>query len=71
MHAAIFLLLFAGLLALYGLVLYRTGDVTMLPYRARHSVRGKADVKRVGLIVLRIGLLLAAVLCIVLLVLRP
>ena len=70
MYATIFLLIFAGLLMAYGLVMYLTGDVNMMPYRTRHSIHGKEDVRRVGLIVARIGGLLAVVLCIILFVMR-
>ena len=50
--------LFGAVLALYGAILYRGGNKDLLPIRARYSVRNKADVKRVGKIVLVIGVVL-------------
>lgn len=70
MHATIFLLIFAGLLVAYGIAMHRTGDINLMPYRVQHSVHSQQDVRRVGLIVMRVGIVLAAVLCIALLVLR-
>ncbi|MBR3318408.1 MAG: hypothetical protein IKG21_11375 [Atopobiaceae bacterium] len=63
MHAIEFLLIFAAALVLYGLVMWRTGNVDLMPYHATYSISSKDDVRRVGLIVARVGLVLGAVLC--------
>lgn len=63
MHAIEFLLIFAAALVLYGLVMWRTGNVNLIPYHATHSIGSNDDVRRVGLIVVRVGLILGAVLC--------
>lgn len=55
--------LFGATLMLYGTALCRTGNKDLLPVRAKHSVRTKADVKRVGKYTLVIG---AAILAVVL-----
>lgn len=59
-HAATFFMIFAVTLVLYGAVLARTGNKDLLPYRAMHSVRNKADVRRVGRIVVIVGLVIGA-----------
>lgn len=66
MYAVIFLLIFAVLIVAYGFVLYKTGSVDLMPYRAIHSIRGKQDVKHVGLVTMRVGLVLGAVLLVAL-----
>lgn len=55
-HVGLFFSIFAAALILYGLALVKTGDKSLLPYRAAHSVRTSADVKRVGRIVVWVGL---------------
>ena len=59
-NAGKFLLIFALALVLYGAVLAKTGNKELMPYRAVHSIRGADDVKRVGRIVIIVGLVLAA-----------
>jgi hypothetical protein len=60
-HASLFLLIFALALVLYGLLLAKTGNRNLMPYRATHSIRNKEDVRRVGRIVVMVGLVLGAV----------
>lgn len=67
MYATIFLLIFAITLVVYGAVMQRTGDASMVPFRARHSIKGKGDVRRVGSIVMNIGGILAVLLVLALL----
>lgn len=67
-HASLFLLIFALMLILYGLLLAKTGDRNLMPYRATHSIRNKDDVRRVGRIVVMVGLVLGAVMFLVLVV---
>lgn len=67
MYAMIFLLIFAIVLVVYGAIMQRTGDASMIPFRARHSVTSKGDVRRVGRIVMHIGGALAAILVLALL----
>lgn len=64
-HASLFLLIFALALVLYGLLLAKTGNRDLVPYRATHSIRNKDDVKRVGRIVVVVGLVLGAVMLLV------
>ena len=66
MYAIVFLLIFAALLVAYGLVIYKTGNVNLIPYRATHSIRDKQDVRRVGLLTTRVGLVLGALLLVAL-----
>ena len=70
MYAILFLLIFAALLVAYGLALHKTGNVNLMPYRATHSIRGKQDVRRVGLITIRVGLALGAILVVALVVVK-
>ena len=58
LHASTLFLIFALTLVLYGALLAKTGDKNLLPYRAMHSVRGSHDVKRVGRIVVVVGLVI-------------
>lgn len=51
-------LIFAVVLLLYGSVLFKTGDKDMLPLRAQLSVATKEDVRRVGQVIVRVGLVL-------------
>ncbi len=60
-HASLFLLIFALALVLYGLLLAKAGNRNLMPYRATHSIRNKEDVRRVGRIVVMVGLVLGAV----------
>lgn len=62
MYAIIFLLIFATLVVAYGLLIHKTGNIDLLPYRAQHSIRGKDDVRYVGLMTVRVGLVLGAIL---------
>ena len=64
-HASLFLLIFALALVLYGLLLAKTGNRDLMPYRAVHSIRNKEEVKRVGRIVGVVGLVLGAVMLLV------
>ena len=64
-HASLFLLIFALALVLYGLLLAKTGNRDLMPYRAVHSIRNKEEVKRVGRIVVVVGLVLGAVMLLV------
>ena len=57
--------LFGAALVLYGGVLFRGGNKDLLPIRARHTVRNKADVQRVGKIVLVMGAVLLAAMLLV------
>ena len=59
-YAALFILIFAVLVVIYGAILAHTGNVELLPLRAQPSISGPADVKRVGVISARVGLVLAA-----------
>lgn len=59
-NACVFFLIFAAALTLYGAVIAKTGDKTLLPYRSRHSIGSSADVKRVGRIVVVVGLVIGA-----------
>ncbi len=67
LHAGTLFLAFSIALVLYGWILAKTGNRNLLPYRAMHSVRDERDVRRVGSIVVRVGLVigLASVLLIV------
>ena len=47
-YACLFMTIFFACCGLYGLVVERTGDKEMLPYRAQHSVRDEDDVRRIG-----------------------
>ena len=58
-YAALFILIFAILIVLYGTVLAHTGNVELLPMRAQLSIRGPEDVRHVGTISARVGLVLA------------
>ena len=58
MHASTLFVVFAMVLMLYGAALVRTGDKNLLPARAIHSVRGPHDVRRVGRITMRVGLVI-------------
>lgn len=62
--------IFGAALLLYGFVLFRTGNKDLLPLRAQYSVRGKADVMRVGKYVLIIGAILLVVMLVAIL-LKP
>ena len=68
MNAVKFLLIFAALVLVYGFAIYRTGDAGLIPYRARHSIASKEDVRLVGLVTMRVGLVLAGVLLVALLI---
>ena len=60
-YAALFILIFAILIVLYGAILAHTGNEELLPWRAQLSVSGPEDVKRVGIISARVGLILAII----------
>ena len=59
-YAALFILIFAVLVVIYGAILAHTGNVELLPLRAQLSISGPEDVKRVGIYNARVGLVLAA-----------
>jgi hypothetical protein len=65
-HASTFLLIFGVALAAYAFAIARTGDKSLLPLRAQHSIRNSDDVRRVG----RITLVVAAVICAAMLLVR-
>lgn len=69
-NVSLFFLFFAAALLLYGAILARTGNKDLLPYRAMVSISSKYEVKRVGIIVCRIGMIIGAV-CLLALVLFP
>lgn len=58
-HAGTFFLIFALVTVLYGSILAKTGNKDLMPYRAIHSISGPSDVKRVGRIVVVVGLVIA------------
>ena len=60
-HARTLFLIFAVMLVIYGAILVKTGDKNLLPYRAMHSVRNSEDVRRVGLITARIGMVIGII----------
>ena len=55
LHASQFFCIFAVALVLYGLLMVKTGNKDLIPYRAIHSVRNADDVRRVGRWVLCVG----------------
>ena len=61
LYASLFLCIFALALMAYGAILAKTGNKELLPMRAIHSVRGPEDVKRVGRIVVVVGLVVGIV----------
>ena len=69
-HASLFLLIFAVALVLYGLLMVKTGNKDLIPYRAIHSVRNADDVRHVGRIVMAVGAVLGAAMLLVTLVVR-
>lgn len=69
-HASLFLLIFALALVLYGLLLAKTGNRDLMPYRATHSIRNKEEVKRVGRIVVVVGLVLGVAMLLALALVR-
>lgn len=60
-NASLLFLIFAAVLIVYGAAIAKTGNVELLPYRSRHSIGSSADVKRVGRIVVRVGLVIGAI----------
>ena len=72
LYASIFFLIFAIALALYSQALVATGDKSLLPWRAQHSISGPEDVRIAGratrAVALVIGLIAAVfiVVCLVL-----
>ena len=58
-HASTFFLIFEVTLVGYGTLLAYTGNKNLLPQRAMHSVSGPDDVRRVGRIVVRVGIAVA------------
>lgn len=69
-NVSLFFLIFAALLLLYGAILAKTGSKDLLPMRAAISISSKDEVRRVGAIVCRIGVIIAVV-CLIALVLSP
>ena len=70
LHASTLFLVFAATLVLYGAVLAWTGNKSLLPVRASHSIRGPHDVRRVGRIVVIVGLVIGALALVVRLLVR-
>ena len=60
-NVCILFFVFGIALLAYGIVLKRSGNIDLLPYRVQPTVSTEADVKRIGLITLRIGLIIALV----------
>ena len=60
-HAGTFFLIFAVALALYGFLMAKTGKLDLIPYRARHSINGPDDIRRVGRAVIKIALVIGVV----------
>ncbi len=60
-HTRTFFLIFAVALVAYGAILVKTGDKNLLPYRAMLSVRNSEDVRRVGYITARIGMVIGII----------
>ncbi len=69
-NASLFLLIFAVSLVLYGALMAKTGSLELMPYRARHSISNRDEVKRVGRIVVVVGLVLGALMLLVLALVR-
>ena len=69
-HASLFLLIFALALVLYGLLLAKTGNRDLMPYRTTHSIRNKEEVMRVGRIVVVVGLVLGVAMLLALALVR-
>ena len=60
-HASTLFFIFAAALILYGALIARSGNAELLPLRARHSIRGAEDVRRVGRYVLIVGVVIGAI----------
>ena len=60
-YACVLFLAFAAALVAYGAILAKTGNKELLPRRAVHSIRNGDEVKRVGRIVIRTGLVIGAI----------
>lgn len=58
LHVSTLFLFFAGALVAYAALLVATGNKELLPYRAIHSIRGPEDVRRVGRIVIVVGVVI-------------
>ena len=61
LYASIFFLIFAIALVLYSAALIATGDKSLLPLRAQHSISGPDDVKLVGRVTRTVALVIGAV----------
>ena len=58
-NAFIFIMIFGAMLILYGLLMNKTGDINLLPYRRRYAAKmndKKAYVKQIGKFIMIIGL---------------
>lgn len=70
LHAVTFLLIFAALVTVYGIVLAKTGNEDLVPYRASHSIEGPEDVRHLGRVVTRVGGVMLVILALVSCILR-
>lgn len=61
LHASTFFLIFCAALLIYGAVLAKTGNKNLLPIRAARSVRNAQDVRRVGRITIKVGLVIGVI----------
>ena len=64
LYASIFFLIFAVALALYSMALINTGDKSLLPWRAQHSVSGPEDVRLVGRATRTVALVIGVIACV-------
>ena len=60
-YASLFFLVFAAALLAYGGAIAASGNEALLPYRARLSIGGPEDVKRVGRITMVVGAVIGVV----------
>ncbi len=58
LYASQFICIFAVTLVVYGAILAKTGNVNLVPRRAAHSLSGPEEAKRVGRIVVVVGLVI-------------
>lgn len=62
-NPSILFVIFGIVLVLYGALVAKTGDINLLPYRSSRSIPSGDDeqVRRVGRIVVRVGLVIGAI----------